>query len=218
MSDGTAARAWVAATAALGGRVEAARDAGAELARRYAEPHRSYHTGAHVDAVVREVAELAGAEHLDEAESAAVTLAACAHDVVYDARPGADERASAEWARSRLTRCGLATAVADRVVELVLTTITHLGAPGDLGAAVLLDADLAILGAPPTDYAGYVTSVRREYAAVPDAEWRTGRAAVLDALLTRPRLYLTASAFARWEEPARRNVEAELRELRRGAQ
>ena len=37
---------------------------------------------------------------LDDDTAALVALAACAHDVVYDGRPGADERASAEWARS----------------------------------------------------------------------------------------------------------------------
>jgi predicted metal-dependent HD superfamily phosphohydrolase len=206
MSRSTAAPAWVAAVVALGGSPDAAADAAVDLQRRYAEPHRSYHTTAHVDAVVGDCALLGADVRLDVHDRAVVALAACAHDVVYDAQPGADELASAAWARTWLTRSGVAPAVIDRVAELVLATTTHTAAPGDAGAAVLLDADLAILGATPDEYAGYVAAVRREYAAFSDDDWRTGRARVLAALAERERLYLTEPAHHRWERQARRNL------------
>lgn len=207
------ADAWVAAVVAAGGGRHAATASGAELVARYAEPHRRYHTATHVAAVLRDCETLAGELELPLAERAAVTLAACAHDVVYDARPGDDERASAAWAVDALRDAGVAAPMRDRVAALVLATLTHDADPGDTGATVLLDADLAILAAAPRDYAAYVRAVRAEYASVDDAQWRTGRAAVLGALLGRPRLYLSEPGRERWERAARKNVAAEIAQL-----
>jgi predicted metal-dependent HD superfamily phosphohydrolase len=209
----SAGEAWVAAARQLGGALEAATDAAADLERRYAEPHRRYHTTTHVAAVVRDAAWLAGELGLDDDTQAVVALAACAHDVVYDARPGVDEQASADWARRQLRACGIAEEQIERVTGLVLATISHSSATDDPGAAALLDADLAILGAEPEVYARYVTAVREEYAAVPEDMWRSGRAAVLNALAARDPLYLTQPARRRWETQARTNVATELESL-----
>jgi predicted metal-dependent HD superfamily phosphohydrolase len=209
-----AGSAWRGAVAALGGDAEAAAGAAVELGTRYAEPHRRYHTDAHVAAVLRDVGWLGPAAGLDPTTQATVVLAACAHDVVYDARPGDDERASAAWARTWLAAAAVPTPVVERVAGLVLATLTHTAEPGDPAAAVLLDADLAVLAGPEADYADYVTRVRAEYAAVSDADWRRGRGAVLAGLLDRDRLYLTESGAHRWEAAARRNVGTELALLR----
>jgi predicted metal-dependent HD superfamily phosphohydrolase len=196
-----AGAAWTAAVEALGGDPEPARAAAAELTARYAEPHRSYHTGRHVAAVLRDTSLLADALAIDARERHLLVLAACAHDVVYDARPGDDERASAEWARTHLD--GVAGADRDRVADLVLATLTHTAPAGDLGAAVLLDADLAILAAGPEDYAHYVRAVRKEYSAVTDDQWRTGRAQVLTDFAARADLFVTAPARSWWDGTAR---------------
>ena len=52
--------------------------------------------------------------------------------------------------------------------------------------------------------------MRREYAHVPDAAFRAGRAAVLRDLLAKPHLFHTAYAREHWEAAARANVEREL--------
>ena len=75
--------------------------------------------------------------------------------------------------------------------------------------AVLVDADLAILGADPAGYSTYVTGVRL-YRHVSDEEWRSGRAAVLEAFLERPTIYSTPTGRDRWETRARANLAAEL--------
>ncbi|MFN2559954.1 MAG: hypothetical protein ABR571_01490, partial [Jatrophihabitans sp.] len=199
-----------------GGRRDAADWAAADLARRYGQAHRRYHTAAHVDAVVRDCALLGAEVGLTAPDGIAVALAACAHDVVYDARPGLDEEASAEWARTWLTRATVAHGLAERVADLVLATATHVSAPGDVAAAVLLDADLAVLGSAPEDYARYVSAVRQEYGTVFDDDWRTGRSHVLGTLIGRPRLYVTEAAHSRWEERARLNVSIELAGLQHG--
>jgi predicted metal-dependent HD superfamily phosphohydrolase len=205
-----AAAAWAAAIHRLGGRADIAAASGAELERRWAEPHRRYHSSAHLAAVLRDASWLAEQLGLDEEDRALVVLAACAHDVVYDGHPGDDERASAEWARQRLTECGLRAPAIERVVDLVLATSSHAADPADTAAIVLLDADLAILGADEDAYAHYADAVREEYAAVPEDEFRRGRARILTELLDRDPLYLSAPARTRWAAQARRNLSAEL--------
>lgn len=176
-----------------------------DLAARYAEPHRRYHDTGHVHQVVRDAVALTSGR-----DRAVVALAAWAHDVVYDGRPGEDERASAAWGRLHLTEAGVAEADVARVEGLVLATLDHTAPPGDHLAEALLDADLAILGAAPADYERYRQAVRAEYAHVPDDAWRTGRAAVLRSLLAKDPLYRTAAARERWGDNARRNLRAEL--------
>jgi predicted metal-dependent HD superfamily phosphohydrolase len=196
--------AWRAAVSALGGR-----PVDTDIVARYGEPHRRYHNLTHVRAVVRDAVTLVP---LSSPEKAELILAACAHDVVYDAVPGTDEQRSADWARSWLAQSNL-TSVADRVSDLVLATIKHAADPDDAVACALLDADLAILGSTPQDYDTYAAAVRQEYSAVDDNAWRTGRSRVLSALLDRDRLYLTAAGHDRWEAPARHNLSRELATL-----
>jgi predicted metal-dependent HD superfamily phosphohydrolase len=209
-----AAEAWIAAVRQLGGSPEAAAAGAAELDRHYAEPHRRYHGAAHVDQVVRDSSWLAAELGLDADERAWLCLAAAAHDVVYEARPGDDERASAAWARRQLEDSGVAAESIERVVALVLATATHAAPAGDTVAIALLDADLAILGTDPDGYARYVAGVREEYAAVPDDQWRVGRSDVLAGLLRRDRIFVSRPGCRRWEAPARANVGAELARLR----
>ena len=177
-----------------------------DLEARYAEPHRHYHNFIHAQQVATDATALTPPGR----DRALVALAAWSHDVIYDAHPGDDERASAAWARHHLGEAGLPEEDVARVVGLVLATQTHTPPPGDRLAEALLDADLAILGSPPEAYEHYRTAVRAEYAHVPEADWRRGRAAVLRSLLAKDPLYRTAAAAERWAAAAHRNLTAEL--------
>jgi predicted metal-dependent HD superfamily phosphohydrolase len=183
------------------------------LLARHREKHRRYHTTAHVAWVIRHVDELASVEpvdHLDE-----VMAAAFYHDAVYEPAYPANERASARLARRDLTSIGWDADAVERVGSMIEATAHGAAESGDVtgDTAVLLDADLAILGADPAGYSAYVTGVRAEYRNVPDDEWRTGRAAVLTGFLDRPTIYSTPSARGRWEARARANLTAELASL-----
>lgn len=180
---------------------------GDDLDARYAQPHRHYHATAHVAAVLRDARWLAERVGLAAAETDVLVLAAAAHDVVYDARPGDDERASAKWARAALR--GAAADVVERVGALVLATADH-EAVDDRIADVLFDADLAVLGGSAAAYDRYVAAVRREYAAVGDDAWRVGRGDVLRGLLARDPLYRTTPARERWARTACTNLTREL--------
>jgi predicted metal-dependent HD superfamily phosphohydrolase len=180
-----------------------------QLLAAYGDPGRGYHDTRHLAEVLERLDELAAAGV--QFEERPVRLAAWFHDAVYDGRPGAEER-SAQWAERALVGLVAEAEVAE-VGRLVRLTEHHRPDDGDPNGCALSDADLAVLASGPERYRDYVRDVRREYAAVPDAEFRHGRAAVLRALVEPERLFRTDHARARWEAAARRNVAEELREL-----
>lgn len=184
-----------------------------ELLSRHRQPHRRYHTATHVMWVLRHIDDLAADS--TPVDLNAVRAAALFHDAVYDPRSPTNEHDSAGLARRVLADCGWEPARVDRVAALIELTAGHVAPDTDLGADILLDADLAILGAEPADYRAYVTGVRAEYAHVDDDAWRVGRAAVLRSFLDRPAIYRTTSMQAARERRARANLSAELAELQR---
>jgi predicted metal-dependent HD superfamily phosphohydrolase len=184
-----------------------------ELLARHRQPHRRYHTATHVMWVLRHIDDLAAANTPVDLD--AVRAAALFHDAVYDPRSPTNEHDSAGLARRVLADCGWEPARVDRVAALIELTAGHVAPDTDLGADILLDADLAILGAEPADYRSYVTGVRAEYAHVDDDAWRVGRAAVLRSFLERPAIYRTTSMQAARERRARANLSAELADLQR---
>ncbi|MGR6322415.1 metal-dependent phosphohydrolase [Micromonospora soli] len=185
--------------------------AGARLLAAWREPHRRYHAVPHLRAVLDVVDAYAGSARRPEL----VRLAAWCHDAVYDPRAGGDanERASADLAGELLTDAGLPAEAVTEVRRLVLLTAGHLVPAGDPDGALLCDADLAILAAPAEEYDRYAAAIRREYAHVPDPDFRTGRARVLTALLALPALYRLPEPHTRWEPPARANLTRELTTL-----
>ncbi|MFC0555982.1 metal-dependent phosphohydrolase [Planotetraspora thailandica] len=195
---------------ALGLPDSAAADAlAAELCARWAEPHRRYHTTVHLRAVLKAIEPLAALAD----DVVAVRLAAWFHDAVYDGRPGWDEERSAQLAEARLPACGVDPGRVREVARLVRVTASHSYDAGDADAAVLCDADLAVLGGSPEEYAAYARAVRAEYRHVPDDLFSAGRSAVLRELLTGHTLYGTAAARDLWDGRARENMTRELAEL-----
>lgn len=183
---------------------------GAALLARWAEPHRRYHDDTHLHDVLLALDQLAdGGARI----SPAVSLAAWFHDAVYEGAPGDDERASAGLAASELARTGLTLALVDEVHRLVLATVPGEPVPGDDDAAMLLDADLAVLAAGTKRYREYATAVRAEYSHVADDQFRAGRAAIMQTYLDRDAIYSTPLARERWEARARSNLAAEIAEL-----
>ncbi|WP_175412376.1 hypothetical protein [Streptomyces sp. TRM64462] len=180
-----------------------------ELLRRWAEPHRRYHTTDHLLAVLRRIDELADCAD----DLPAVQLAAWFHDAYYLPDRSTNEERSARLAEKALPELDIDPARTAEVARLVRLTVTHDPAPGDRNGEVLCDADLAILAAAPEAYEAYTAAVREEYGFVPDDAFREGRAAVLRQLLDLSRLFRTPYGAERWEAPARRNMTAELERL-----
>lgn len=132
-------------------------------------------------------------------------------DAIYDPRRSDNEARSAELARSDLTALGLSEEQIDHIASLILAT-DHRSASRHPDVAAVIDIDLAILGSDSVVYRRYVADVRREYAHVDPAGWRSGRAGVLNFFLKRPRLFVSGLCDD-LEHQARENLTAELATL-----
>ena len=179
------------------------------LAARYAEPHRHYHTLAHVQALLR---------HLDTHRALArrpahIEAAIWYHDVVYDTRRRDNEICSADVVRFELMSIGWLGVDVERVAGMVEATQHHRAADDDTDTLLFLDLDLSVLGAAPAAYDAYRRAIRAEFDWVPDADYRVGRAGVLRAFLDRAAIYRTPTLQTLWEATARTNLHGELADL-----
>ncbi len=181
------------------------------LVGRYAEPHRHYHTLGHIRHCLREFDAMRDlADHADSVE-----MAVWFHDAVYDTHAKDSEERSAELARNVLDVGGFNAAFCDRVAELVLAT-KHASPPTFNDAALLVEADLAILGQPADVFDEYERGIRREYAWADDAAFAAGRAAVLEGFLRRSVLFRVHSLHRAYEDAARANLTRSIARLARG--
>lgn len=178
------------------------------LVAAWSEPWRRYHSLQHL----RECLELLDASRQLAYRPAQIELALWFHDAVYQPREQGNEERSAQWARDAARAVGLSPSAIDSVSSLVMATKDH--APSrDADTQLLLDIDLAILGAEPARFNESTAQVREEYVHVPDEQWREGRARVLQGFLDRPRIYGTPQFHAARERRARENLAASLRSL-----
>src|SRR5690606_42085595 len=113
-----------------------------------------------------------------------------------------NESRSAQWARAAEL-----DVEADRVVSLIELTAWHGSVSSvDAEAALFLDADMAILGAPPAQFDAYNAAIAREYSFLPPEEYREGRRGFLSVLAKRPRIYLSDYFHAMLDAQARENL------------
>lgn len=176
-----------------------------ELLGRWAEPHRHYHTLDHLEFCLAELdAHRALADSPDIVE-----VALWFHDAIYVPRAADNEARSASLAANMLRSVGVAPAFIRKVEDLILATRAH-AAADDPDTDLLLDIDLSVLGAAPEDYQAYAAAIRREYAWVPETDYRAKRSAVLARFLERSRIYRHAPFFDRLEKSARANLASEI--------
>ena len=172
-----------------------------QLLTAYAEPQRHYHTQQHLAECLTH---LASARHLAQ-HPAEVELALWFHDAVYDVKGKDNELRSAQWASSALQHAGASDAVSQRVHDLIMATC-HTATPVEADAQLLVDIDLAILGASPGRFTEYDQQVRAEYSWVPALIYGFKRKQVLQSFLQRPQISATAFFQERLAQPARDNL------------
>lgn len=180
-----------------------------KIAEEYQAENRSYHNFEHVENLLsflnerkQEIRDLDG-----------VKFAAWFHDVVYDTGAKDNEEKSAQYAQNYLEQLGIPEEIIAHVVALIMATVKHEVIENDYDSAIFLDADLAILGASEENYDKYAAKIRKEYAWVPDEEYKAGRIKVLKSFLERPRIYFTEEAGKELEQQARANTEREITRL-----
>jgi predicted metal-dependent HD superfamily phosphohydrolase len=198
----------------------------ADLISRWSEPQRHYHTPQHL----REcLATLGGVIALAQ-RAAEVEAALWFHDAVYNLRESGNEEKSAELASRVLGAAGVDAAAIERIAAMVLATKhdaadvrrravpgadqlppgaageASVGAPFTPDEQIVVDVDLAILGAAPARFDEYDRQVVDEYAFVPQSIFRRKRREILASLAARPRLYATAHFHALLDAQARANL------------
>lgn len=179
-----------------------------QLVACYEEPHRRYHTLLHLGECIERlgpVLSLAG--HPGEVE-----VALWFHDAVYDPRRQDNEAQSALWARQALEAADLPGEALSRVESLIMAT-RHSVLPETPDEDLLVDVDLSILGSAPARFTEYEAQVREEYDWIPGAQFRRGRAAILEGFLGRAAIYRTEHFQHLCEAQARQNLKRSLRVL-----
>jgi predicted metal-dependent HD superfamily phosphohydrolase len=201
--------AWAADMAALRASGKIADDIYVDIRDRHCEPTRHYHGRSHLRALVELLRIYA--PHI--AAGAPSRLAIWWHDAIYDPQARDNEERSADLAREHLARLGADAATTDETVRLILLTKNHWNGPPTGDGDYFLDADIAILGAPPAKYAEYAAQVRQEYAWAPDPAYHAGRSAFLAAAIARARLFRTDIFESTYAAQARENMARELASL-----
>lgn len=180
------------------------------LRARYDEAGRHYHSWEHIEALLRHFRRWEDHFH----RPVPVLWALYWHDAIYDPQAKDNEEQSARLLESEAID-QLSPGDMEFAASIIRATAAH-KVPADLGtedaadAALFLDMDLSILGAPETVYDAYEVNIRREYAFVPLEAYRKGRGAVLSGFLSRERLYITDIAHDAWDRQARLNMKRAL--------
>jgi len=155
-------------------------------------------------------------ERLDEARSLAerpdeIEVALWFHDAIYDVRRHDNEERSADWACESLSAAGVSSDVVNRVRSLILVT-DHRSPPRGRDAEIMVDIDLAILGAEPRRFDEYERQIREEYDWVAENVFRRERGKILTGFLARPRIFWTDHFCERFEARARDNIAGAIRQ------
>ena len=172
-----------------------------QLLRAWGEPQRHYHTLQHLT----ECLALSETLRAHAEQPADIELALWFHDAVYDVQGHDNEARAAHWATEALATGGVDAARCQRVHDLIMATC-HTALPASPDQALLVDIDLAILGAPDVRFAEYTCQIGAEYAWVPPQVYAVKRRAVLQGFLDREQIYTTPAVAQRLEQRARYNL------------
>jgi predicted metal-dependent HD superfamily phosphohydrolase len=191
-----------------------------DIAVRYNEEQRAYHTLHHIQQLFGQFEQIK--PHLNDPDI--IALAMYYHDVIYEPTRSDNELKSAEFAVEVLGHY-LDADQCQHIYALIMMTASHeidkIDEWSDIAkeknsysdAAYLLDMDLSILGASWSAYEKYAKAVRQEYLHVPIADYCAGRTEVLKGLLAHPKLYLTDYYYEQLEFQARDNIKREVNSL-----
>lgn len=181
------------------------------LVAAHSAPERHYHNLEHLAEMFKVVERLSASVENPNL----LHLAIWFHDAVYDSRAKDNERRSGELAVDLLGPLGVPASAIERIVQMIWATAHAAEAPpaNQKDTQVLLDADLAILGASEERYARYAAAIRKEYAWVPEVDYRVGRIGVLQRFLAQPRIYHTQLLHEEGDARARANMRAEIATL-----
>ena len=172
-----------------------------ELGVLYGQPHRRYHTAAHIEHCLRQF-DLA-ADRMDEPD--AVEMALWFHDAIYDVPTERNELRSAELFSARAGGRGEEWFRAN-VHRLIMAT-THREPPATLDESFIVDIDLSSFGLPWEEFLRDSRAVRAEFSQATDAEFYPRQRKFLESLAARSAFCFTELFRDRHEARARKNIE-----------
>lgn len=170
------------------------------LQEHYQQPHRFYHTLAHLQQCLGEL-DAAGSA-IEEAD--ATEMAIWFHDFIYLYGAPDNEVRSAEVYRE-LAGPHMPTGFSERVCEFIIAT-QHTGNAPDQGTAFMVDLDLSGFGLPWEGYLADSDALRLEAARISDKEYYQGKLRFLTELQRWPSLFQTAYFRERLEAVAKANI------------
>ncbi len=176
-----------------------------EIQTLHSEPHRHYHTLAHLAQIYTVLKPV----WKDFQNEDAVLFALFYHDSIYNPKSAQNEEDSADLACRRMTEIGVPAETIQQCNAIIGATKSHQNT-GDGDTDLFTDADLSVLGAFPEAYESYAKAVRAEYAIYDDAAYAAGRAKVLAHFLAMERIFKTDYFYELRELPARENLKLEL--------
>ena len=181
----------------------------AEIEAAHRQPPRAYHHFGHVRALLQHHRDVAAGPGWRQPRE--VALAMLYHDAVYEAGRSDNEARSAQLARQAIARWLPDAGVdVERVVQLIELTARHGSVQAgelDADAALFLDSDMAILGAPAEVFDAYDRGIAEEYRGkVPGFLFRLKRRRFLKGVLAQPRIFFSDYFHQRCDAQARANL------------
>ncbi len=181
------------------------------IAAAYAEAHRAYHTAQHINECLNLLDWAIEHRSMPPQWSLVLEMALWYHDVVYHPQGFDNERQSADQAILFLQTHGREVAQINWVDSLIMATCHFAESqPGGMAELtnLMVDIDLAILGASAQRFLHYNHQIRQEYAWMPETVYRAKRQALLTEFLDRSVLYRSSIFCQRFECQSRENLAA----------
>ena len=173
----------------------------------YNEPQRKYHNLEHLKDCIENFEQVSHfAKYPEEIE-----LALWFHDAVYNVKSlkhGDNEKKSAEWAKKVALSQNVSNEIADRIYNLIMATghNEHKEMPPTQDEMLMIDIDLAILGADQERFDKYEKQIREEYSWVPNWLYSLKRKNLLRLFLNKSSIYNTSYFKDNYELKARKNL------------
>lgn len=186
--------------------LDGARDDGHAIYRRlvdgYSEPHRHYHTLAHIEQCLQ----LFDRCSAQVGDADALEFALWFHDVILEPGNSDNEARSAEL-YLELSDGVQREHLREAVHGMIMATL-HNGSSLDHDDAIyMVDIDLSSFGLPWDEFLRDSVNLRAESSRLGDEEYYLNQTAFQRSLLARPRFYLSDFFYQRFEQQARANLE-----------
>jgi predicted metal-dependent HD superfamily phosphohydrolase len=180
-----------------------------QLLRAYREPHRHYHTLAHIEhclAMFEQCRSLV-------ATADALEIAIWMHDVIIEPGRRDNEAVSAQLYLD--LSAGVHTEEMRQLIERLIMATLHDGSSlEDADSIYMVDIDLSSFGLPWEEFLRDSIDLRAENRHLDDADYYLNQTGFQRKLLARPRFFLSKFFFERYEQQARDNLDRYFEYLR----